>query len=927
MGLPALATTYTVPAGSGVAAIQQIINTASAGPGNTVMFSAGAYNLSGTVYLPCTNGVVYSGPLVGQQKISYNSKGVMSIGNLPTAIFTVPPDNYVFGVESNGTTNTTPTAGCTIQYMGFNGTQGGIYVGVPSSGITIQNNAFYNNNPDWALGWPDAYPGINLDGYNGGNTPGDGQSYVSVLWNTFFNNCASIIANGWPDAGGECNAVHIQGYSNHLTINNNIINQIEEGFKFYEQSYQYAIEFNTDVENNNIQGNSRIAIEDQQPNNANVVFSHNAFYQPTNPSYNTFELSLPLNQCGSNAGGCNGDGSGQATITNDNVFLGNVPITIDCNGTTCSRGVLNGTGSGAHYGIGLEQWGVGATAQYNLFQGGNEPDTCAGGFGCSGWGVSIGEPFSNVNDTNNYFSGYDIVSGGGGIGFEDDATPSNPGMIISPNTTVATSATIPTTAPAILTSQSSGAPTVTLSDSDTNHRLSIFYTTDGTTPAIFGPGGSAGTTQVYSAPFTVAPGSTVKAIAHWGQGANQGIVFPSFGYVPSAVTSLTVGATTAATTAAPPATSTPTGPALLGAWLDNKTSANSLAVGGTMQFTAYGYYADGTSGVLPDAYGNKVTMWGTSNHSKGKMSMGGRLTAMAAGSVDVRAQIGTLQASPWTMTIGSPATPPPSTTASAGQSAASTQTAPATAGSSSAASTSTSASGNGSSAGTGTSGASSTPPPVVPVTVAPVSSVAAGPAPAGPGPVQPDAFLGPFWQLVSPVGGSASISNSHLYLGVPGGTNHDALLPSNQAVRVVQPIGNGNFDVAIKIDSQMYASDANTSQGLMVISDSLDYLTFALVTNGTSIGLSANVVSRGANTSVLNDQAFSQYQNPMYLRLSKTGSAYVAFYSVDGVSWTQAASFSSSAPTTAIGPFASNYNYYPAAAVPVVMSTNWFDVR
>jgi hypothetical protein len=65
----------------------------------------------------------------------------------------------------------------------------------------------------------------------------------------------------------------------------------------------------------------------------------------------------------------------------------------------------------------------------------------------------------------------------------------------------------------------------------------------------------------------------------------------------------------------------------------------------------------------------------------------------------------------------------------------------------------------------------------------------------------------------------------------------------------------------------------------------------------------------------------------MYLRLSKTGSAYVAQYSVDGVSWAQAASFTYLARAAMIGPYASNYNENPARAVPVVMSVNWFDVE
>ena len=42
-----------------------------------------------------------------------------------------------------------------------------------------------------------------------------------------------------------------------------------------------------------MQGNSRIMIESQQDTNGVGVYSHNAFYQPFNPSYNTLDLSLP----------------------------------------------------------------------------------------------------------------------------------------------------------------------------------------------------------------------------------------------------------------------------------------------------------------------------------------------------------------------------------------------------------------------------------------------------------------------------------------------------------------------------------------------------------------------------------------------------------------------------------------------------------
>jgi hypothetical protein len=305
-------------------------------------------------------------------------------------------------------------------------------------------------------------------------------------------------------------------------------------------------------------------------------------------------------------------------------------------------------------------------------------------------------------------------------------------------------------------------------------------------------------------------------------------------------------------------------PKLVSVYLGSKGNANTMIVGRTLQFTAYGTYSDGSVATLPDAQGNAVTAWNTTNHSVAKVSTLGHVTALGVGSANIEAQIGTLRASVWGVTV----------------------------------------------------------------TAAPVPHTnLAGSAPAGPGAAIGDTFLGPFWTLVTPPGGSASISNGHLYLGVPGGSNHDPMLPSNQSVRVVQAIGNDNFDVAIKIDSQIAATDANTSQGLMVLSDDNDFTTFALETDGTKIGLSAHTVTGGVPTTVLADTDFSQYQNPTYLRLTKTGTAYVAYYSVDGADWTQATSFTYTNVPALIGPFASNFNRNPANTLPVVMSVNWFHVQ
>ena len=206
------------------------------------------------------------------------------------------------------------------------------------------------------------------------------------------------------------------------------------------------------------------------------------------------------------------------------------------------------------------------------------------------------------------------------------------------------------------------------------------------------------------------------------------------------------------------------------------------------------------------------------------------------------------------------------------------------------------------------------------------SAAASNPVPADPGAPLRSSFEGALWEVVTPEGGTASVSNAHLFINVPGGSNHDALGPSNEAVRVVQPIGDQDFDISIKIDSEVVAANADTSQGLMVLADDKNFITFALVTDGSNISLAVRTVTGGVSATLFDEPRFSEYQNPMCLRLNRTGTAYAAYYSVDGVVWTEAASFTSTQVPTLVGPFASNYNSAPAKAVPVVMSINWFDV-
>ena len=58
----------------------------------------------------------------------------------------------------------------------------------------------------------------------------------------------------------------------------------------------------------------------------------------------------------------------------------------------------------------------------------------------------------------------------------------------------------------------------------------------------------------------------------------------------------------------------------------------------------------------------------------------------------------------------------------------------------------------------------------------------------------------------------------------------------------------------------------------MVLSGNEDFITFALTTDGTKVGLNARIVTGGVATTVLDDTDYHQYQNPMYLRITKAQS-------------------------------------------------------
>jgi Chitobiase/beta-hexosaminidase C-terminal domain len=179
------------------------------------------------------------------------------------------------------------------------------------------------------------------------------------------------------------------------------------------------------------------------------------------------------------------------------------------------------------------------------------------------------------------------------------------------------------------------------------------------------------------------------------------------------------------------------------------------------------------------------------------------------------------------------------------------------------------------------------------------------------------------WQVNTPAGGSVAVSNGELVLTVPGGSNHDAAIPALDAVQVIQPISNANFDVAVKIDSTLLAAHPYYGQGLMVEGDAKDYIRFE-VSAGSTVGLGVSTITGGVQSSKLQISPFSSYPVPTYLRLTRVGNNYTAYWGSDGVNWNQLGTFTDSLVVTGLAPYAWNYNATPSQAPALTASFDWF---
>ena len=125
----------------------------------------------------------------------------------------------------------------------------------------------------------------------------------------------------------------------------------------------------------------------------------------------------------------------------------------------------------------------------------------------------------------------------------------------------------------------------------------FFYTTDGSTPAIFPPGARQGQPSSTPRRSRLRQEPRSRRSLPGDRAPTRGLCFPPSAMFPAVSRRLQRLRAVTKT--------------LAGAYLH--ASANTMVTGTALQFTAYGTYSDGSVSCLPDALGEPVTVWNTSN--------------------------------------------------------------------------------------------------------------------------------------------------------------------------------------------------------------------------------------------------------------------------------------------------------------------------
>lgn len=184
------------------------------------------------------------------------------------------------------------------------------------------------------------------------------------------------------------------------------------------------------------------------------------------------------------------------------------------------------------------------------------------------------------------------------------------------------------------------------------------------------------------------------------------------------------------------------------------------------------------------------------------------------------------------------------------------------------------------------------------------------------------------WTFVNPLNdGSfnligAGTGDAYLELFVPGGTTHNIWKTAKNAVRVMQPAANTDFEVEVKFGSEPL--QPLQMQGILVEQDENNWLRFDIFYDDGTLNVFAGSTINGNSRQKIRVGVAAG--SASYLRVNREGDVWSLDYSADGVNWTTAGNFTQALAVNSTGTFVGNsgpaftsqVDYFFNTAAPIV---------
>ncbi len=202
-----------------------------------------------------------------------------------------------------------------------------------------------------------------------------------------------------------------------------------------------------------------------------------------------------------------------------------------------------------------------------------------------------------------------------------------------------------------------------------------------------------------------------------------------------------------------------------------------------------------------------------------------------------------------------------------------------------------------------------TKPPVTTTTTAPPTTTTA-PAtttttkpPVSGAPFSDDfsaATLDPRWSFVNPAGDvTKTMTGTDLRLNIPAGP-HDLWTNNQNAPRVLQSVGNTDFEVETKFETSPTSSIQY--EGIYVEASPNNWARFIVYNYGGTAYANAATMN-GSTPNWIGSTAIPAGTN-LWIRVKRVGNQWTASYSQNGTTWTTYANFAYTMTVTKIGPYA-----------------------